>query len=394
MLPLLILVIQVEHHLAGLSTLIQNIRLSMDSLLVFVGVLNIILSFFLFKKNENKVANWVLSVWLLSVAFSLMVRGFGVSSYNKERTILLHIIGGVSFLYSPFLWLYVRLLTKQLRKVSMYSLIHFLPFFLYLGLVVWQYHDLYIKEEVITKHSVFLSDIWTNLATLQGGGYTLWTLIILREYRYRIITNFSNIDSISLFWVKVLTVGLLLNYFIGFFSSVSDMLGYVTSNDFLEIVTILLLLVIAFGSLKQSEVPFIELQESMLPKSIEDKYYYSRLDKEEMDNLGKKIINYLETEKPYLNAEFRIKDLADALETNPNDASRVINEGFQQNFFGLINHYRVEEVKRQMKNKQNEHLTLLAIGLQAGFNSKTTFNTVFKKITGKTPSQYKKEINS
>jgi AraC-like DNA-binding protein len=79
---------------------------------------------------------------------------------------------------------------------------------------------------------------------------------------------------------------------------------------------------------------------------------------------------------------------------SPNHLSQVINQLEGKNFFDFVNAYRVEEVKRKMADDRSKKLTLLAIALESGFNSKTSFNMVFKKMTGQTPSQYYKSPDS
>ena len=76
-----------------------------------------------------------------------------------------------------------------------------------------------------------------------------------------------------------------------------------------------------------------------------------------------------------------------------NQLSQLINEGFQKSFYDLINEMRVSEVQAKMEDPDYAHLSLLGIGLESGFNSKSSFNLLFKKFTGQTPSQYKKSIS-
>jgi len=90
----------------------------------------------------------------------------------------------------------------------------------------------------------------------------------------------------------------------------------------------------------------------------------------------------------YLDPELSLKTLAETLSIHPNLASRIINDGLQQTFSDCINHYRVEAVIKKLKNHKNDKSTFLAIAFDCGFNSKTTFNRVFKKQAGKTPQQY------
>ncbi|WP_147448358.1 helix-turn-helix domain-containing protein [Dokdonia sinensis] len=102
------------------------------------------------------------------------------------------------------------------------------------------------------------------------------------------------------------------------------------------------------------------------------------------------IHDIVKTKKRYLDATFSLELLAQELQLSTSHLSRVFNNEMQTSFSDYINALRVEEAKRYLKNPEFKNYTLVAIGLEAGFNSKTTFNTTFKKMTGQTPSQFKK----
>ena len=100
------------------------------------------------------------------------------------------------------------------------------------------------------------------------------------------------------------------------------------------------------------------------------------------------VAGYMRQHKPYLNPSLTIHELATGLKLPPHVLSKVINEGFGQNFFDLINGYRVDEFKQAMAAPQARQYTLLALALEVGFNSKTAFNRAFKKQTDQTPRGY------
>ena len=102
----------------------------------------------------------------------------------------------------------------------------------------------------------------------------------------------------------------------------------------------------------------------------------------------------MKTERLYLNGELTAQELAQQLGVTPNHLSQVINQVEGKNFFDFVNSYRIEEVKNRMADSRSKSMTLLALALESGFNSKTSFNMVFKKMTGQTPSQYYKALQS
>ena len=100
--------------------------------------------------------------------------------------------------------------------------------------------------------------------------------------------------------------------------------------------------------------------------------------------------NYMKIEKPFLDPELTIKDVADHLHISRHHITQVINEKLGKNFFTWINEYRVEEVKERLLNPDYSHLTIVAIAYDCGFNSKSAFNSIFKKETGRTPSEFRR----
>ena len=119
------------------------------------------------------------------------------------------------------------------------------------------------------------------------------------------------------------------------------------------------------------------------------KYGKSGLSDERARQIEKELILLMNREKPFLNSNLTLNQLSDILSVTPHNLSEVINTRLKQNFFDFINTYRIEQVKTDLKNPDKMHLKVLAIAYDAGFNSKTAFNTIFKKTTGKTPSQYR-----
>ena len=100
----------------------------------------------------------------------------------------------------------------------------------------------------------------------------------------------------------------------------------------------------------------------------------------------------MKEEKPYLQPDMSLVELAKNLEVNRNQLSHVINEGIGENFYHFVNGYRIEEVKKLIKEDDQRRYTLLALANTAGFKSKTSFNNFFKKSTGLTPTEYRAQL--
>lgn len=112
---------------------------------------------------------------------------------------------------------------------------------------------------------------------------------------------------------------------------------------------------------------------------------------EDVEAFLKNIDAIMCSDKPWLDPELSLQLLAKSLNMSPKYLSFILKNVLHKNFYDFINAYRVEEVKKWMRSHTHQQYSLLGIGLSCGFNSKTTFNTAFKKITGLTPSQYQKQ---
>ena len=122
---------------------------------------------------------------------------------------------------------------------------------------------------------------------------------------------------------------------------------------------------------------------------------YEALDKEKYNILRydpkTDLIRLMETDQPFTNPELTLTQLADCLDVSPHNLSEVINTRLNQNFFDFINHYRIQKIKTDMIDPTKQHLKLLSIAFDAGFNSKSSFNAIFKKSTHMTPSEYRRQ---
>ncbi len=125
--------------------------------------------------------------------------------------------------------------------------------------------------------------------------------------------------------------------------------------------------------------------ESKLPKQNTKKSLFTDQEKVLYEN---RLRELMEQEQVHLNPDLSLRSLAEYMNLSPNQMSQLLNDGFEQNFADFVNGYRLEEFKERLTAKEAHHLTILAIAYDSGFNSKTVFNTFFKKKMGVTPKSY------
>lgn len=142
-----------------------------------------------------------------------------------------------------------------------------------------------------------------------------------------------------------------------------------------------------FSELHQSN---LLIEEIKISQKEDEKLTSNILGNQQVDTLKKELLTYFKEEEPYLNPQLSLNFVADVLSLNTNKISYLINQAFDTNFNDFINQYRLNHFKTIVKNPKNSHLTILGLAYDSGFNSKSVFNTYFKKIEGITPSAWMK----
>ena len=135
-----------------------------------------------------------------------------------------------------------------------------------------------------------------------------------------------------------------------------------------------------------------EKEDESLIKISDVKYKSSAIKDEHIEKINKMVFGYLKLKKPYLNPEYILQMMVDDLDISRQILSQVINSSQKKNFYKLINEFRVEEVKEMLLNPAYKNYTVLGIAYECGFNSKTSFNRIFKEETAYTPTEFKKNI--
>ena len=143
---------------------------------------------------------------------------------------------------------------------------------------------------------------------------------------------------------------------------------------------------IAIQTLIKSEV-LTEKKSIILPS--DNTNVYSRLTDAEIKHNADALSSLMQKEKLFLHETLSLRTLAGKLQKDPNLVSYILNNFFHKSFYDYVNDYRIEEVKNKIDDPAYSHFKIVEIAYECGFNSKATFNRVFKKSTGKSPSEYK-----
>lgn len=228
--------------------------------------------------------------------------------------------------------------------------------------------------------------------------YPLLSLLLLFRHRNRIENEFSNIEKINLNWLRYWIIISMTSFWVSFiiiWVAQYEWVNYLTSFQTVATQLTLNIVIVGFYGLRQTTI-FTNINSELISTAEEEEVprQISRDEDEQATITLKKIKGFMLKEKPYLNSQLNIESLSAELHMTRHELSRVINEQLGVNFFNFVNHYRIEEVKRRIADEKYQHLTLLGIAFETGFNSKSSFNHIFKKMEGMTPSEFKKQISN
>lgn len=273
-------------------------------------------------------------------------------------------------LFITFLFLFFRYYKSGEEKFTKTDWLFFLPNVLYFILEI-------IEIQLLTENLIVeIFEIITELS------FIVYLSIIL----YSILSGKKKI------WVIYFVVPIAILFIFSFINNILKIVGLSelplftdqNFNTYLLLIVAFLFYFIAFKLLvNDSEI---------VPKIEISKYKNSNLNSELINMYKADLINAMEIDKLYLNGKLSIQDVSDKLTIPRQYISEVLNEHMNTNFQDFINEYRVEEFINRLKNDQNNHFTLLGIATEVGFNSKSSFNAIFKKFKGLTPTQFKKNL--
>lgn len=303
-------------------------------------------------------------------------------------------------LHGPFLYLYIYSLVDEKIQIYRKNLFHFVPFilfnvFLLISSLLPEISENIRLDHIESEHGPPLFFVlFLILTALSGPIYFILSIRLFKKLDINIFNNFSTSENINLDWLRklVYSFGAVWTVLMIFASlhHVLQLFSWIFCTDGLFLSLSVFIILIGYFGLKQKEI-FIHYPDQSTEYITEPKIKYAGVLLNEVDaeNYVSKINHFMLTEKPYLDANLTLPHLATMLHIPSHILSRVINEKFGLNFFDFINQYRVEEVKTKINGPDFDNLSLLGIAFDCGFNTKSAFNRVFKKMTGLTPSEYK-----
>lgn len=374
----------------------------MESTLIIGIFMSLLLPVLLLSKKRRGDADIHLALYLFLSAIGLTLAWLEI--LNRERgypnPFLINTSAPFVLLLGPALWLYVKRLISPGFKASLIHLTMLLPFALaFLMLLFNSYLQPDSVKIAADSSESFRGDIIfpmiMGLIAVSNIGYTLWGLLLIKRHRANIKSYYSKTEKIDLRWLRFLLIWAFICYtsisILYIADSIKDFMPYgilqLTGYNIASIFVIIL----GFFGLRQGNL-FSEGNpaESLKPSadSVKTITQVGSSPNKADQEFALKLITKMKEQKPHLNPDLNLGMLSKEFGVSADYLSGIINGLLGMNFYDFINHYRVEEFKQMCRDSSKRKLTIIALAYDCGFNSKATFNRVFKKNTGITPGEY------
>lgn len=371
-------------------------------ILINAGIVQGLFLMFLLKtgKSKKSKANIWLSLLFLTLSFSIVHSVYIAPHLSKLFNNPFKITEPGILLISPLLWLYILNLVTPDFRLKTKQIVHFLPF---LGIYILFFpfvHDVGFEQfkSFLSEYSLLSTVFVWIIMFVQFAFYFRKILIVTKIHQKKIENELSNFEGFDIDWVRYFLSVFFIAYvlFVLLFAWAIHTGNYTFFSSMISLIFTFAIFFLGYKGLFQKDI-----EVKLMPEKYENNYkkVFENIEIiQNEDNSDKyqsqieKLKSFLEQEKPYLNSELTLTLLAEQMQMSRNNLSELINSGMNENFYNLINRYRVDKVKELMNDKKFRDYTLLAIAYDAGFASKATFNAIFKKFTGLTPSEYRNRL--
>ena len=327
-------------------------------------------------KYKNRKSNTYLSLILLTLCLHFLYNILYTNGYYLE--LLPPYSCSYGFLYGPLAFLYIRFQLLKDARFRAIDWLHFLPFLAILTL---------------TSIGILVCGIMENLVLPVMLVYSLSAYWSILKYQNTLPFVSSKYDGTQIKWLKLMIVMMLAIVVINMIQMQQNTIEVGSISIPMEVVVQIGILffvnLIIYQGMKSphlfQQITTADIQIVKTANTLSDD------EKGALEALASQIEDAMQIHQLYLNPDLNINTLATFIGASPKATSQAINQVMSNNFSGYINYHRIEEAKVQLKDKQHPNLTIKEVMYDVGFNSRSVFNTVFKKQTGLTPSEYKKQ---
>lgn len=369
--------------------------------LIFAGLL--LWRGFREERLPDKLLAALILIFTLRVANWMLGFAHWYDAHDWHSTFMFYFPFTYWFLIGPLMYFYFRSLTNRDFHFKKRDLRHFIPAIIDMGIMMFVFTsdviiNHWLRGEIFPYHYgtqgrlrmggiPVLDEIMTIGAIISLLIYFFITIKLYRRYRnYYINDHFSDIAKVSFTWLRNFLYAVLAAVLIWLIFLLVDQFG-AKPLDYVQFWYSYFAWGIIIYYLSISG--YYTRPEASLQLQFEPEKNSEIKTEEPIDaDLKAKLLQTMQQQRPYLQPELTLNDLATELDLSPNVLSRIINAGFDKNFNDFINTYRVDTVKQKLLDSDFAHLSLLGIAFECGFNSKATFNRAFRKHAGVSPSEF------
>ncbi|MEM1096397.1 MAG: helix-turn-helix transcriptional regulator [Bacteroidota bacterium] len=295
------------------------------------------------------------------------------------------VLGALWFMVGPLFYGYVRFLLPGRDRWEPEDAIHIVPFLYQLVMVGWYFRLAPEAQADVIQAMGWIRSEYLVLFFLQSVVYAVATVGLVRRYARQYCMEAAGAAAVHL---DVIQRALLI--FVGYvvITGVNTVQLFATGgywqwlDNIVPLMLSLLAWMLGYMLLRNPALVMPALSwpvQTTTPAAPTP----------ELIAHANSLRHVMKTQRLYLSADLRLSDLAAALGISERVLSQVLSEAMGQSFYEVVNHYRVTTVRHRLTDPSAAHLTLLAIAMECGFSSKASFNRVFKKQTGLTPSAYR-----
>lgn len=339
------------------------------------SVLQLTLLVFYFCFNKKKSNKW-LTFLFFNYAIILLASTIFSSSAFIEFYNFAYLCNYFILLIGPTYYFYIKSKLSNIINCNLKTIAHFIPFTLFF---VYSFTKSFLDYDIITLYSDKCYFVSLTISSTILYGFLSINLLLKNIQNFKINQMKNNSFWFFIFFFSCTYIYLYKSYLIFIWTVQGLFPLYLLSLNIYFILNFIAVNFIIFIILKQ---PVLFFETKKYEKSI-----FSGTD---VEKYKKDLLLYMTQNKPYLDPNISLNKLAKNINLTKTYLSQLLNDEFKQNFYDFINKYRIEESKKLLADQSHSKKAIIEIIYEVGFNSKSTFNSAFKKFTGLTPKEFKK----
>lgn len=354
-----------------------------------VFLFGLLAAFLLVRKAGAPLARYLLVAFLLTWVGTLLEAVGMVADFFIAYPRLAFWGSSLIWLQGPLIYLFTRAMTQPERSFKWQDALHFLPGLLVLVASQIAFQKLppeqmqYVIEA--SQFSASTSVIFATLLFYTYLGFYLWqSWRLTQRYQSLLKNEYSALEGKSLRWLYLMIGSF---SFVVLITALQNAIRFYVPN-FLSLAQLMVFLVVLLFATRLV-LQFMDHQS--LAFLVEPATAERSIPSKDWTRAKERLLAFMEEQEPHLDPDLSLAGLAERLDTDARSLSQLINQGFEQSFFDFINSQRIDYACQRLRTTTSKERNVTEIMYESGFNSKSSFNTAFKKYTQMTPSQYRKQ---